>query len=79
MVGSICRIGSSLYSVELQILKEEVDLVKAISCFSNHSEPEQVDKTVHMTHNYHNTAKYHCQSETVVMSMVTKTLPLSST
>lgn len=33
MVGSICRIDFSLYSVELQIVREEIELVKAISCF----------------------------------------------
>lgn len=59
MVGSICRRDSSLYNVELQIVREDIDLVKAISCFSNHSEPEQLDKTVHITLNYHNTVK--CQ------------------
>lgn len=60
MVGSICRRDSSLYSVELQIVREEIDLVKAISCFSNHSGPEQIDKDVHITLNYHNTVKCQC-------------------
>lgn len=60
MVGSICRRDSSLYSVELQIVREEIDLVKAVSCFSNHSEPEQLDKAVHITLNYHNTVKCQC-------------------
>lgn len=59
MVGSICKRNSSLYSEELQIMREEIDLIKAIRCFSNHSEPEQLDKAVNITLNY-NTVKCQC-------------------